>query len=124
MGRRFLFVRLSVLVALLAFQLPVMAACGAVSYWEGSQALTQMWAFIQAFLNITIELLNVIAVLIGFYSSAVIYIKLESGEGEFVKSVSMLCGSIAYFFIMLIVFPSLFSGVYGSGHGGFFGSIF
>lgn len=113
-------------LALLLFSaVPCCADVGEVEYWGGSQSLVEMWGFIQAFLNITIELLNVIAALVAFYSAAVIYIKLETGEGEFAKSVSMLAGSIVYFFVMLIVFPSLFAGVYGSSsHGGLFGAIF
>lgn len=105
--------------------LSVRADIGAVEYWGGAKSLVEMMTFIQAFLNITVEMLNVIATLVAFYSVVVIYFKLQNHEGDFSKSVIMLLGAIVYFLVMLVVFPSLFGGVYGtSGHGGFFGWLF
>ena len=100
-----------------------LAQSGAVEYWGGAKSLTDMAAFVQAFLNITLELVNVIATLVAFYSCATIYIKIQSGEEGFTKQVAMLIGAIVYFVTMLIVFPSFFTGG-GSGHGGFFDLIF
>lgn len=114
-----------VLLAVLLVFLPltVMAGSGAVEYWGGAKSLVQMAAFVQACLNITLELVNVIATLIAFYSCATIYIKIQSGEEGFTKQVAMLVGSIVYFVTMLIVFPSFFVNS-SSGHGGLFDLIF
>jgi len=114
-----------ILLAVLLVFLPlsVMANSGAVEYWGGAKSLVQMAAFVQACLNITLELVNVIATLIAFYSCATIYIKIQSGEEGFTKQVAMLIGSIVYFVTMLIVFPSFFAGS-SSGHGGLYGLFF
>lgn len=103
---------------------PVLAGSGAVEYWGGAKSLMDMCAFIQAFFNITTQLLNVVAAIISFYSATQIYIKIQHGEGSFSKDVSMLIGAIVYFLVMLVVFPALFAGASGDSHGGLWGLIF
>lgn len=114
-----------ILLAVFFVSVPLLASAtsGAVEYWGEAKSLVDMAAFVQAFYNITVELTNVIATLISFYSCAQIYIKINSGEEGFTKNVSMLLGAIVYYIVVLIVFPAFFAGSSG-GHGGIFGWLF
>lgn len=114
-----------ILLAVICVFMPslTMAESGAVEYWGGARSLADMAAFVQAFYNITVELTNVIATLISFYSCAQIYIKINAGEEGFTKNVSMLIGAIVYYIVILMVFPAFFAGSAG-GHGGIFSFLF
>lgn len=115
--------RLLLSAVLCVVSLTALAQSGAVEYWGGAKSLTEMAAFIQAFFNVTLELVNVIATLVAFYACGTIYIKIQSGEEGFTKQVSMLIGAFVYFIVMLVVFPSFFTGG-GGGHGGLWSLIF
>ena len=110
-------------VAALAYPLTALADSGAVEYWGDAPSLTDMASFVGAVFNIIIELVNAAAVLIVFYSSAQIYIKIQVGEEGLAKNIAMLIGAVVYFIVMLMVFPAFFAGSVG-GHGGLFAWLF
>lgn len=82
---------------------------GVPNYSMGAQALKYMndeW--IEPIKYSVIGIIYTIAALMVMYSGTVIYIKLQTGDEGFMKSVTMLFGSVLFLFTSVEVIPGFF----------------
>ena len=84
------------------------ARCGETRYDWGADALHEASVFVLAVMEYTVGILYSIASLTALYSATSIYIKLNSGEEGFVKSLMVLIGAILFLIGATIVMPALF----------------
>ena len=98
------------MLALMFSFMPMMvsASCGATDYSGGAQSLITMCEYVFVMMEYMIGILYSIASLLTLYSSVGIYIKLNTGEGGFTKSVIILVGSVLFLISVTIVLPAFF----------------
>ena len=87
---------------------------GGTDYSLTAQALADMTEEVVLTMGYVVSLLYVVASLLAIYNATVIYIKLQTGEQGFTKSVLMLVGAIMFLIGATIVLPSFFGFDYGS----------
>jgi len=90
---------------------------GGVNYSLTAQALADMTDEVILTLGYVVGLLYAVASLTAIYNATVIYIKLQSGEEGFTKSVMMLVGAIFFLIGATIVLPAFFG--YNAGSSGY-----
>ena len=104
-------------VVLAAFCLAVVqtvsARCGETRYDWGADALHEASVFVLSVMEYTVGILYAVASLTALYSATSIYIKLNSGEEGFVKSLMVLIGAILFLIGATIVMPALFDVRFG-----------
>lgn len=81
---------------------------GGVDYSLTAQALAEMTEEVVLTMGYVVGLLYALASLLAIYNATVIYIKMQSGEEGFTKSVLMLLGAILFLIGATIVMPSFF----------------
>ena len=82
---------------------------GGVDYGMSTQALAKAHDNVLAWMYYTVMLLYAIASLCAIYNATVIYIKLQTGEGGFTKSVLMLLGAVLFILGSSIFMPAIFN---------------
>ena len=113
--RRFVLLLPALLSAVLAGAVTV--SNGGVNYSLTAQALADMTDEVILTLGYVVGLLYAVASLTAIYNATVIYIKLQSGEDGFTKSVMMLVGAILFLIGATIVLPAFFG--YNAGSSGY-----
>lgn len=88
---------------------------GATRYNLSAQALSEMTLTVVQTMGYVISILFCIATLTAVYNATVIYIKMNTGEGGFTKSVVMLVGAILFLIAASLILPSFFGFRFGSG---------
>ncbi len=102
------------LVALLAATVQAVSArCGETRYDWGADALHEASVFVLVVMEYTVGILYAVASLTALYSATSIYIKLNTGEEGFVKSLMVLLGAILFLIGATIVMPALFDVQWG-----------
>lgn len=81
---------------------------GGVNYSLTAQALAEMTEEVMLTAGYVVGLLYAIASLLAIYNATVIYIKMQSGEEGFTKSVLMLIGAILFLIGATFVMPAFF----------------
>lgn len=81
---------------------------GGVNYSLTAQALADMTEEVVLTMGYVVGLLYAIASLLAIYNATVIYIKMQTGEEGFTKSVLMLLGAILFLIGATIVMPAFF----------------
>ena len=81
---------------------------GGVDYSLTAQALAEMTEEVVLTMGYVVGLLYAVASLLAIYNATVIYIKMQSGEEGFTKSVLMLLGAILFLIGATIVMPAFF----------------
>lgn len=89
------------------------ADCGTTDYSGSSGRLYNMVLYVTAMCTYTVQLMYAIAAVMSIYSATSIYIKLQSGEEGFTKSVIVLVGSCLFMIGATIVLPAFFGFNYG-----------
>lgn len=115
--RRSIFVRYAVLffaVMQSGVTYAVTVSNGGTNYSLTAQALAEMTEEVVLTMGYVVGLLYAIASLLAIYNATVIYIKLQSGEEGFTKSVMMLVGAILFLISATIVLPAFFGYNLGS----------
>lgn len=111
-ARIIILLRLLTLVVLFVMSLTVLADAGVPNYSLGAQELhTMNTDWIMPIGYSVIGIIYATAAVLVIYSSTVIYIKLQTGDDGFLKSVTMLLGAILFLFSAIWVIP----GFFGSG---------
>lgn len=93
---------------------------GGVNYSLTAQALATMTEEVVVTMGYVVGLLYAIASLLAIYNATVIYIKMQTGEEGFTKSVLTLLGAILFLIGATIVMPAFF-GYNTATSGSFFG---
>lgn len=106
--------RLLAAVALAAAVQAVSARCGETRYDWGADALHEASVFVLVVMEYAVGILYAVASLTALYSATSIYIKLQSGEEGFVKSLMVLIGAILFLIGATIVMPALFDIRFGA----------
>lgn len=102
------------LAALLAAAVQAVSArCGETRYDWGADALHEASVFVLVVMEYTVGILYAVASLTALYSATSIYIKLNTGEEGFVKSLMVLLGAILFLIGATIVMPALFDVQWG-----------
>lgn len=101
------------LSAMLFLAQPLMATCGTTDYSGNSGRLYNMVVFILTCCSAVLYLLYAIAALLSIYSATSIYIKMQTGEEGFTKSIIVLVGSCIFLLVATIVLPSFFGFQFG-----------
>ena len=91
----------------------VSARCGETRYDWGADALHEASVFVLVVMEYTVGILYAVASLTALYSATSIYIKLNTGEEGFVKSLMVLLGAILFLIGATIVMPALFDVQWG-----------
>ena len=94
----------------------VVSNCG-TRYDLTAQALADMTDEVVLTMGYLVGLVYAVASLTAIYNATVIYIKLQTGEEGFVKSVLMLVGSVMFLIGATIVLPAFFG--YNAGSSGY-----
>ena len=87
---------------------------GGVNYSLTAQALAEMTEEVVLTMGYVVGLLYAVASLLAIYNATVIYIKMQTGEEGFTKSVLMLLGAILFLIGATIVMPAFFGYSVGS----------
>lgn len=87
---------------------------GGVNYSLTAQALAEMTEEVMLTMGYVVGLLYAVASLLAIYNATVIYIKMQTGEEGFTKSVLMLLGAILFLIGATIVLPAFFGYSVGS----------
>ena len=87
---------------------------GGTNYSLTAQALADMTDEVVLTMGYVVGLLYAVASLTAIYNATVIYIKMQTGEGGFTKSVLMLVGAILFLIGATLVLPAFFGYNYGS----------
>ena len=104
--------RFALLVFLVSVSMTVLANAGVPDYSLGAQELHRMNTdWIMPIGYSVIGIIYAIAAVLAIYSATTIYIKLQTGDEGFLKSVMMLLGAILFLFSAVWVLP----GFFGSG---------
>lgn len=82
--------------------------CGSVNYSWGADALAEMSEYVVIMMEYVLGLLYAVASLVALYSATNIYVKMQSGEDGFIKSVLSLVGAILFLISASIVLPAFF----------------
>ncbi|MDU6554915.1 MAG: DUF4134 family protein [Prevotella bivia] len=93
---------------LLLFSPTILANGGTTDYTGGSGRLYDMVQFVVVLMTLTLELIMALSSIIAIYSATTIYIKMQTGEEGFTKSVLMLVGACVFILASTIVLPSFF----------------
>ena len=111
--RRFPFLLLAMLLPSFAFAIEI--SDGGVNYSLTAQALEYMTTDVLITMGYVVGVLYSIASLLAIYNATVIYVKLQSGEEGFIKSLLTLIGAMLFLIVATIVLPAFFGYNYGSG---------
>ena len=104
--------RFALLVFLVSVSMTMFANAGVPDYSLGAQELHRMNTdWIMPIGYSVIGIIYAIAAVLAIYSATTIYIKLQTGDEGFLKSVMMLLGAILFLFSAVWVLP----GFFGSG---------
>lgn len=106
--------RLTTVAALINIAVAASADCGTTDYGGNSGRLYDMVKYITAMCTYTVQLMYAIAAIMSIYSATSIYIKLQSGEEGFTKSIIILVGSCLFMIGATIVLPAFFGFNYGT----------
>lgn len=87
---------------------------GGVNYSLTAQALAEMTEEVVLTMGYVVGLLYAVASLLAIYNATIIYIKMQTGEEGFTKSVLMLLGAILFLIGATIVMPAFFGYSVGS----------
>ena len=96
-----------------AICLTASASCGTTDYSGSTGRLYDMVTYVLTMCSYVAQLTYVIATLLSFYCAINIYIKLQTGEDGFAKSVLILIGSLIFLASATFVFPAFFGFRYG-----------
>lgn len=100
--------RTLILVVLVLMSAHVLAGAGVPDYSQTAQALLEMNVWVMNIGGAVVSLLYAIGAVLAIYSATVIYLKLQTGEEGFTKSVVMLIGSILFLLSAVRVLPAFF----------------
>ncbi|MDD6552143.1 MAG: DUF4134 family protein [Prevotellaceae bacterium] len=84
------------------------AKVGATDYSGISGSLVSMNTWVLDFAYYVIMMIYAIAVLMGLYSATSIYIKIQTGEEGFTRSLIMLIGACIFLVAAVHIFPAFF----------------
>ena len=96
------------LFLLIVLSVAAFAGAGAPNYSMGANSLTKLLEFIGAMGKASIGIIYAGAAIMALYSATTIYIKLQTGDEGFLKSVTMLLGAILFLFSAIRVLPAFF----------------
>lgn len=82
--------------------------CGAVDYSWGADALANAFHYASYILTMSIGILYAGCAVLSIVSAFQIYVKLNTGEGEIMKSVLYLVGGVFFMIGASIVMPAFF----------------
>ena len=111
--KQFKYKTYTLLSVLLVLTQPVMATCGTTDYSGNSGRLYNMVVYILTCCTAVLYLLYAIAALLSIYSATNIYIKMQTGEEGFTKSILILVGSCIFLLVATIVLPAFFGFQFG-----------
>ena len=111
--KQFKYKTYTLLSVLLLLTQPVMATCGTTDYSGNSGRLYNMVVYILTCCTAVLYLLYAIAALLSIYSATNIYIKMQTGEEGFTKSILILVGSCIFLLVATIVLPAFFGFQFG-----------
>lgn len=106
--------RLTTVAVLIGIAITASADCGTTDYSGSSGRLYNMVVYVTAMCTYTVQLMYAIAAIMSIYSATSIYIKLQSGEEGFTKSIIILVGSCLFMIGATIVLPAFFGFNYGT----------
>lgn len=98
---------------LLGFPHLAQATCGTTDYSGNTGRLYDMVTYVLTMCSYVAQLMYAIATLLSLYCATNIYIKLQTGEDGFAKSVIILVGSLVFLGVATFVFPAFFGFQYG-----------
>lgn len=84
------------------------AKCGGVDYSWGAGALQNAHDFTVTMMLYVVYLASAIAGIVAIIGALQIYIKMNTGEGDIVKSIMMLFGACLFLIGAFILFPAFF----------------
>lgn len=105
------FMRLAVLLCVLFCTCSAFAwtnSNGSTNYSWTAQALAEMTDEVVMTMGYVLGVVYAVASLTAIYNATVIYIKMNTGEGGFTKSVLMLVGAVLFLIGATMVLPSFF----------------
>ena len=111
--KQFKYKTYTLLSVLLLLTQPVMATCGTTDYSGNSGRLYNMVVYILTCCTAVLYLLYAIAALLSISSATNIYIKMQTGEEGFTKSILILVGSCIFLLVATIVLPAFFGFQFG-----------
>lgn len=117
---RHILARCALVVLFLAFPVFAFAAMsnGGTNYTLGVDALRMMTEDIVLTMIYVMYIVYAIAALTAVYNATVIYIKMNTGEGGFTKSVLMLFGAVLFLIFASIALPAFFGYNFGGSFAG------
>lgn len=93
---------------------------GATDYTQGAGALADVGAKIAYIGDAVLLIVYALSAIFAIYNAAVIYIKLNTGEGGFAKAVLMLVGACLFLLTAIQTLPRMFIST-GAGYTNIFG---
>ena len=104
---------MAIAMLLLSISHLAMANCGTTDYSGNTGRLYDMVTYVLTMCSYVAQLMYAIATLLSFYCAINIYIKMQTGEDGFAKSVLILIGSLIFLGCATFIFPSFFGFQYG-----------
>lgn len=101
-------IRLPLVGAALLTATSLFARGGGVDYSWGADALARAHDFVVTMMLYVQYLCYALAGIMAIISALQIYIKMQTGEGEFTKNVTTLLGAVLFSIGASIVFPAFF----------------
>lgn len=105
----------ALLSTLLLLAQPTMAICGSTDYSGYSGRLYNMVVYVLSCCTAVLYLLYAVAALLSIYSATNIYIKMQTGEEGFTKSILILVGACIFLLAGTIILPAFFGFRFGVG---------
>jgi len=98
---------IAILLAIM-FPTTVSANCGSTNYDMGADGLSNAHDYAVTMMLYVLYLSYAVAGIVVVIGALQIYIKMNTGEGDIVKSIMMLVGACLFLVAASIVFPSFF----------------
>lgn len=98
------------IILILSLSIPIVsfAKCGSVDYSWGADALATAHDYCVTMMLYIIYIVYAVAGVVAVIGALQIYVKMQTGEGDVVRSVLMLIGACIFLIGASIVMPSFF----------------
>lgn len=103
----------TLLASLLLLPQPILANCGTTDYSGNSGRLYNMVVYVLTCCSAVLYLLYSLAAILSIYSATNIYIKMQTGEEGFTKSILILAGACIFLLAGTVVLPAFFGFQFG-----------
>ena len=94
--------------AFLSLPMSASAKCGGVDYSWGASALSNAHDYTVTMMLYVVYLSYAVAALVAIIGALLIYIKMQTGEGDITKSIMMLIGACLFMIGAYVLFPAFF----------------